>query len=149
MAEPVVCIFPHSDDEFKTVDNLRSFLQNELPSRPGGRYLLRKMGWKDKDFKVRVIPGSLVLFRKKGLIVGQAISHTMIKELEPPEQYETETGDTVTYYHDILFVPESIELYQKALPIQEIEHWARRKLDPRYYSILGYRQAYQQRFGAK
>lgn len=150
MNEPVACIFPHSDDEFPTEDDLRRFLSNALPSEPdAGRYLLGKLGRKDKNFKDRVIPDSLVLFRKKGAIVGQAISKTMIEELEPPEEGETETGTKATYSHQIFFDPESIEVYPETLPIEQVESWANRKLDPRYYSIIGSRQAFEQQFGAK
>ncbi len=147
MTEPMVCIFPHSDKEFPTPEALRDFLANSLPQPPEGRYLFGKIGWKDKNFKDRVIPGSLVLFRKKGSIVGQAISKTMIEELEPPEEGETETGTEATYYHEIFFAPESIEVYSETLPIEQIESWANRKLDPRFYSIIGTREAYKQHFG--
>ena len=107
----------------------------------------RNQDGKTKNFKDRVIPDSLVLFRKKGSIVGQAISKTMIEELEPPEEGETETGVRATYYREIYFAPESIEVYSETLPIEQIESWANKKLDPRYYSIIGSRQAYEQRFG--
>ena len=148
MTEPVVCIFPHSDKEFPTSEALRGFLSHSLPQPPEeGRYLFGKIGRKDKNFKDKVIPGSLVLFRKKGFIVGQAISKTMIEELEPPEEGETETGAKAIYYHKIFFVPESIEVYPKALPIEQVESWANRKLDPRYYSIIGTKQAYEHQFG--
>ena len=147
MTEPMVCIFPHSDTEFPTPEALRDFLSNSLPKPPEGRYLFGKLGRKDKNFKERIISGSLVLFRKKGFIVGQAISKTMIEKLEPPEEGETETGEKAIYYHQIFFIPESIKVYQKALSVELIESWADRKLDPRFYSIIGTRQAYEQQFG--
>ncbi len=148
MMEPIVCIFPHSDKEFPTPEALQDFLSNYLPQPPEeGRYLLGKIGRKDKNFKDRVIPGSLVLFRKKGFILGRAISRTMIEEVEPPEDGETETGVKTTYYHEIFFVPESIKVYPKALSVKEIESWAKREIDPRYYSIIGTRKAYEHQFG--
>ncbi len=150
MTELVACIFPHSDKEFPTPDALRDFLSHSLPMPPNeGRYLFGKIGRKDKNFKDRVIPGSLVLFRKKGFIVGQAISKTMIKKLEPPEEGETETCVKAIYYHEIFFVPESIEIYPWELPVAQIESWARRNLDPRYYSIISTRKEYEQQFGAQ
>lgn len=148
MVEPVACIFPHSDKEFPTPEALRDFLSNRLPQPPeGGRYLLGRIGRKDKNFKGKVIPGSLVLFRKKGFILGRATSRTMIEELDPPEEGETETGVKITYYHEIFFVPESIEVYPTALPVEKIESWANREIDPRYYSIIGTREAYEHQFG--
>ena len=148
MTEPMVCIFPHSDKEFPTPEALRDFLSHSFPQPPEeGRYLFGKIGRKDKNFKDKVIPGSLVLFRKKGFIVGQAISKTMIEELEPPEEGETETGAKAIYYHKIFFAPESIEVYPKAFPIKQVESWADRKLDPRYYSIISTKQAYEHQLG--
>ena len=146
MTEPrVVCIFPHSDKEFRTGEALQDFLLNYLPKPPEeSRYLLGKIGRKDKNFKNRAIPGSLVLFRKKGFILGRAISRTMIEVLEPPEESETETGAKTTYYHEIFFVPESI--YPIALPVENIESWSKRDVDPRYYSIIGTREAYEHQF---
>ncbi len=71
----------------------------------------------------------------------------MIEEIEPPEEGETETGVKTTYYHEIFFVPESIKVYRKALPVELIESWSGRKLGPQYYSIIGAREAYEHQFG--
>ena len=146
MAEPVVCIFPHSDKEFLTPENLRVFLSDSLPRPPEGRYLFGKIGWKDKDFKERVIPGSLVLFSKKGFIIGRAITKTMVRELEPPEEGETETGEKAVYYYEIFFVSESIKVYRKALSVELIERWADRKHNLRSYRILGTRRDFEKAF---
>ena len=146
MTEPVVCIFPHSDKEFPTQDSLRDFLYNELPNIKGGRYTFGKIRWRDKNFKESIIPDSLVLFSKKGFIVGKAISKTMIKELEPPEEGETETGAKATYYHEIFFVPESIKICQKVLSVELIERWADRKHNLRSYRILGPRLDFEKAF---
>ena len=144
---PVVCIFPHSDKEFPIPEDLQYFLSNYLPQPPEeGRYLLGKIGRKDKNFKDRVIPDSLVLFRKKGFILGRAISRTMIEELEPPEDGETETGVKTTYYHEIFFVPESIKVYPKALSVEELESWSGRRLYPGTYAILGTRRDFEKAF---
>ena len=82
MVDPAVCLFPHSDDEFATADRLRNFLSNTLPNIQRGRYLLRRLGWKDKDSKAKVVPGSLVLFRKGAIIVGDAVVQESVRELE-------------------------------------------------------------------
>jgi len=150
MTEPVVCIFPHSDDEFSTPDKLRNFLSDELPAEPEpGRYLLRKIRRRDKDFKVRVTRGSLVLFSKKGQIVGQATAQNAIRELEPPEPGETEMGISTIYYHEIFFDPMSIKVYSEALPIEELESWSGRRLYPGTYAVLGTRRAYERHFGER
>ncbi len=146
MAEPIVCIFPHSDKEFPTPDALRVFLSDSLPRPPEGRYLFGKIGWKDKNFKDRVIPGSIVLFSKKGFIIGRAITNTMFRELEPPEEDETETGEEAIYYHEIFFVSESIKVYRKALSVELIERWADRKHNLRSYRILGTRREFEKAF---
>src|SRR3989304_4865739 len=146
MAEPMVCIFVHSDKEFCTQEALRSYLSNELPKLYKGRYLCGDLGWKVKDFKARVSPGSLVLFSKKGFIVGHAISKTMITELEPPEEGETETGVKSTYYHEIFFIPESIKVCRKALSVELIERWAGRKHNLHSYRILGNRRNFEKAF---
>ena len=146
MAEPIVCIFPHSDDEFATADELRSFLCNWLSTEESeGRYLLGKLGWKAKDFKAKVIPSSLVLFRKGKDVVGSAVVHEPIRELDPPEHGKTEHGVPKDYYHDIIFDPASVRVYD--LSVESLEHWVGHTLTPRFYSILGSRQDYERAFG--
>jgi len=146
MVGSVVCVFPHSDDEFPSADALRNFLSNTLPKIQKGRYLLRRLGWKDRDFKARVIPESLVLFRKGAVIVGDAAVQEPIQKLEPPVHDRTEVGIPMIYYHDIVFHPESIRVYTKALPIKTLESWSGRRLYPSFYAILGSRQDYEKTF---
>ena len=156
MTEPVVCIFPHGqakltgggyEEEFTTQDDFRDYISNELPKRETGRYLCRKLGFKDKDLKVRVIPGSLVLFRKKGLIIGKATTKTMFHKFETPKRAKTEKRKEAEYNHEIYFCPESIKVYQKALPIEQIESWEGRKLRQQYYLILrGTRRDFEKAF---
>ena len=138
-AKPVVCIFPHSDDEFSNTDDLRDFLTDELPSEErGGEYLLRQLGWKDKDFKARVVPDSLVLFRKRSVIVGDAVVKQPIIELIPPEEG--------IYYHKIVFEPKSIRVYRTDINISRIEAWAGRRVYARFYAIVGLREDYEKTF---
>lgn len=146
MLEPVVCIFPHSDDEFATADALCSFLYDTLPKAQNGRYLLRKLGFKDRDFKARVVRDSLVLFRKGVIIVGDAVVQEPIRELKPPVHDVTERGIPMVYYHDVVFVPKSIRVYRKALPVRALESWSSRKLHPHFYTILGARRDYEKAF---
>ena len=44
MIEPVVAIFPHSDNEFRTPEELCWFLRVTLPHKQKGRYLLGELG---------------------------------------------------------------------------------------------------------
>ncbi|MFQ5826477.1 MAG: hypothetical protein ACE5IA_03875, partial [Dehalococcoidia bacterium] len=112
-----------------------------------GRYRLGKLGRKDKDFKGRVVPGSLVLFRKGKDVVGDAVVHEPIRELDPPEHDKTEHGVPKDYYHNIIFDPASVRVYD--LPVESLEHWVGHTLDPRFYSILSSRQDYERAFGAR
>ena len=146
MAKAIVCVFPHSDDEFATAAALRDFLDSTFPNVQRGRYLLRKLGWKDKNFKAEVIPESLVLFRKGAVIVGDAAVEEPIRELKPPVRDETELGNPMMYYHDVVFKPESIRVYPEALPVEMLESWSRRRIHPRFYAILGTRSEYERLF---
>ena len=145
MAEPVVCVFPHSDDEFPTAVALETFLDNTLRNQ-GGRYLLRKLGWKDKDFKARVVPDSLVLFRKGTAMVGDAVVQDGIRELDPPEYDETELGVPMVYYHEIKFNPKDIKVYRPGRPVTMFESWSGRRLHGNLYAILGTRRDYEKVF---
>ncbi|MDO8635766.1 MAG: CARDB domain-containing protein, partial [Dehalococcoidia bacterium] len=133
----VACVFPHSDDEFATADDLRRFLTKELPDREG-EYRLRKLGRKDKDFEARVTAGSLVLFRKGEVIVGDAVVQQAIIELDPPEEN--------IYYYKIVFEPASVRAYQTEVTVDRIEKWSGRKLQPGLYAILGLRRDYEKAF---
>jgi len=148
MGEPVVCIFPHSDDEFATADELRSFLGDWLSIEESeGRYLLGRLGWKDKDFKAKVTSGSLVLFRKGKDVVGHAMVREPIRELDPPEYGKTEHGVPKDYYHDIIFDPSSVRVYD--LSVESLESWVGHHIKPRFYSILGSRRDYESAFGER
>ena len=146
MGEPVVCIFPHSDDEFTSADELRNFLCDRLPAQPEGRYLLGKLRRKDKNFKARVIQGSIVLFLKKGLVVGQATIQNAIRELDPPVDGITERGIPVKYYHEVIFAPQSIIVYRRGIPVEKLKQWSGRSLEPPPYAILGTKQECEEHF---
>lgn len=146
MTKPVVCVFPHSDDEFPTPAALCNFLDSTLPNVQRGRYLLRKLGWKDKNFKAEIVPESLVLFRKGAFIFGDAVVEEPIRELKPPVHDETELGNPMIYYHDVVFKPKSIRVYSQALPVEILEGWSRRRIYPSFYAILGTRSEYERLF---
>jgi hypothetical protein len=148
MVEPIVCIFPHSDDEFATADELRSFLGDWLSTEESkGRYRLGRLGWKDKDFKAKVISCSLVLFRKGKDVVGHAVVHEPIRELDPPEHGKTEHDVPKDYYHDIIFDPQSVRVYD--LSVESLEKWVGCPIKPRFYTILSSRRDYERAFGTK
>lgn len=106
-----------------------------------------KLGWKDKDFKAKVISGSLVLFRKGKDVVGHAVVHEPIRELDPPEHGKTEHGVSKDYYHDIVFDQASVRVYD--LSVGSLKHWVGHSLKPRFYSILGSRRDYERVFGER
>ena len=87
-----------------------------------------------------------MLFRKGAVIVGDAVVQEPIRELEPPVHDVTEHGIPMVYYHDIVFNPESIRVYRKALPIRALENWSGRRLYPHFYAILGTRRGYEKTF---
>ncbi len=150
MAEPVACIFIHSDDEFGSIKALQDWLLNSLAKN--GEYNLQKLHYRntEKNFTERLVEGSLVLFRKKGFIVGRATTRTKIENIDPPECGQTEeTGKWVCYYHKIYFEPGTIVL--DMLSIEEIERWQKRErpFSTRRYYIIGTRRAVEQQFGAK
>lgn len=141
-SDPLVCVFPHSDDEFLTAEELRDFLTSQLPAG-GGEYCLGKVGWKDKDFRVRVVPGSLVLFRKGSVIVGDAVVQRPIIKLDPPRHDLTRCGIPTTYFHEIVFDPNSVRAYPTDVQVSAIEGWSGRQLAPRFYAIIGFRRDYE------
>jgi len=117
-----------------------------LPKIQKGRYLLRQLGWKDKDFKSKIVPGSLVLFRKGAIIVGDAVVQEPIRELEPPEHDRTELDIPMIYHHDIVFNPKSIRVYLEDTLVKTLESWSGRRLYPSFYAILGARRDYDKTF---
>jgi hypothetical protein len=149
MSEKVVCIFIHSQDEFGSIKKLQDWLTNSL--KTNGEYKLQKFHYRnaESNFIERLMEGSLVLFRKKGYIVGRAITNTKIINIDPPEQGQTEnTGKWVSYYYKVYVVPNSVAL--DMLSISEIEKWAKREkpFSTRRYYIVGTRQEFEQQFGS-
>ena len=148
MEEKLVCIFPHSDDEFADKKKLQEWLLNDFVNgNEPGRYLLRKIGFKDKDFILRVTPGSLILFRKGENIVGEGTVKSGINRIEPPIDE--------TYYNEIYIQPESIRTNE--LSVKDVEAWCKRTKfatnftnfnsnTARFYLIIGTRTGFEQEF---
>ena len=74
---------------------------------------MRKIGLKDKDFTLRVTPGSLILFRKGDYIVGEGTVKSVISRIDPPIDE--------TYYNEIYIQPESVRTYE--LPVKDVKGW--------------------------
>ena len=144
MSEPVVCIFPHSNNEFPDAHSLRRFLRDDLVGPRDGSYLLRRIGWKSRDFRSRAVAGSLVLFGKSGQVVGEGTMASGILELDPPVEGNTETGERAVYYHQVFFHPDSVRLYD--MPYSTFETWAGPMLGPRFYQVLGLRLDFESAF---
>lgn len=92
-----VVFFPHSDDEFKSPEELREWLATDLKNR-GGYYRLHNpqgLGLLEK--------GSIVFFRKKDYVVGMAVVEEDIRDLT-----EEEKNINSDYQKVIKFFPESI-----------------------------------------
>jgi len=148
MSELLVCVFPHADDEFANTSELQEWLLNDLiKGDQPGRYLLRKIGLKDRDFISRIVPGCLILFRKGEYVLGEGIAKTGINRVDPPIDGK--------YYNDIFVLPESIHIYK--LPIKDLEDWCARTQFPtnftndriktgRYYLIIGKRGSFEEEF---
>ena len=143
MPEPVVGIFPHSDNEFIDEEKLKDWLVNDL-KKNRGRYRLRKIGYQDENFVLQVVPDSLILFRIFDNIVGSAIANTRITILDPPQEDVTQTGEKVTFHSEIFFKPESIQTFK--LPIKELIQFYDRKLPAHFYLILGDRGSFEKEF---
>lgn len=148
MSELFVCIFPHADDEFADKSELQEWLLNDfIKNDKRGQYYLRKIGLKDKDFVSRVVPGSLILFRKGEFIVGEGTAETGINHVDPPIDGK--------YFNEILVSPNSVHTYE--LPVKDIENWCKREQFPtnltnsqiqtgRYYLIVGRRASFEEEF---
>lgn len=92
VSKPVVCIFPHSDEEFKSQVELLDYLKNELPKEQQGTYYLRNLGrtrkFMGQRFKDAVNNGSLTLFRKFDKVWGAAYVRQSIEEVKDYEPYK-------------------------------------------------------------
>jgi hypothetical protein len=118
MAKPEIRIFPHNqEEEFRSIDQLTSWLMTSLPAR-GGVYHL-----KSKDAVKDLPPGSLVLFRYGHVIVGEGIVR-MDKELGP-FRGRTLSGEETEYEAKVTFAPASIRLYAPPLPVEFLQQTMR------------------------
>ncbi len=109
-----VRIFPHSQDEFRSEDNLRTWLLTGLRGR-GGVYHLRGA------HPVKELPaGSVVLFRYGNRIVGEAVVVKEWETLLKPLEERTLTGEEVLYESQVTFSPSSVRLYAPPVPVEQL-----------------------------
>lgn len=107
-----VRIFPHSTEEFGTEDNLRTWLLNSLRGN-GGVYHLKR---------VPTLPvGSIVLFRYKTKIIGEAVVRKEPESLTAAEK--NLRADDKKYTAKITFSP----LYAPPVLVGKIDKHRKKK----------------------
>jgi len=112
MSNPHIRIFPHSRDEFPSIDSLTTWLMTALKAR-GGTYHIRSA----KSVKT-LETGSIVLFRYHDMIVGEGVVSNYIKEPSPDR---TVAGEEIAYEARTIFAPSSIRIFQPPIPIGDLQ----------------------------
>jgi hypothetical protein len=107
-------IFPNARREFQTQGALASWLMNGLKSR-GGKYLITSESEHSANRPAELPTGSVVLFRFKDLLLGEAIVHDYSNK---PGQDE---DDNVQYIARVFFVPSSIRMFSPPIPIEALQ----------------------------
>jgi len=110
MENPIIRIFPHSREEFKSADELRTWLYNELRLRDG-KYNLRSIQTVGIG---KNTPGTLILFRFNKEILGEAIVKEDVIE-------EKNIFEEIEYEGMIRVEASSIRIYRKPIGINFIE----------------------------
>ena len=110
---PHIRIFPHSREEFPSVDTLTTWLLTGLKAS-GGRYLLVRRNAVDE-----LPSGSLVLFRHGQVVVGEAIVTEYRRDW--PERSRTLLGEERQYEACVRFSPGSIRLYAPPVCVQDLQ----------------------------
>ena len=112
MENPHIRIFPHSREEFPSIDSLTSWLMSGLRAR-GGTYHMRSAS------SVKDLPrGSIVLFRYGHAIVGEAVVASYIKE---ESNDRTISGEEINYEARTEFDPTSIRIFSPPVSIQAFQ----------------------------
>jgi len=109
---PHIRIFPHSRDEFPSLDMLATWLATALKAR-GGRYLIRSA-----NAVADLSTGSIVLFRYSHVIVGEAVVHKYVRE---PMEDQTLLGHQTPYEAYVEFSLTSIRLFVPPFPVNELQ----------------------------
>jgi hypothetical protein len=112
MAEPHIRIFPHSKEEFPSLDMLTTWLLTALKAR-GGRYLIRSAS------SIADLPsGSIVLFRYGQVIVGEAVVCQYVKDAT---RNRTVLGQETRYEGYVELSESSIRVFVPPLPVDELQ----------------------------
>jgi hypothetical protein len=112
MTTPQIRIFPHSKDEFPSLDLLATWLLTALKAR-GGRYMIRSAD------RVADLPtGSVVLFRYGHVLVGEAV---VFKYVRSSANDRTLLGQETPYEAHVEFSPSSIRVFVPPLPVEELQ----------------------------
>jgi hypothetical protein len=112
MTPPHIRVFPHSPEEFSSIDSLTTWLMTGLKAR-GGIYHMRSAR------SVKELPeGSIVLFRYGHKVVGEAVVSSYIKEPSPDKTID---GGEVTYEARTTFEPTSIRIFSPPVPIEDLQ----------------------------
>ena len=113
MSIPHIRIFPHSREEFPSVDSLTTWLLTGLKAR-GGVYHMRSSSYV-KDLET----GSIVLFRHGDKIVGEGVVSAHVKGVAPDK---TLAGEEVAYEARTIFSPSSIRLFSPPIQIEALQN---------------------------
>jgi hypothetical protein len=106
-------IFPHSYEEFPSLDMLTTWLLTALKAR-GGRYLIRSAK------SVAELPlGSVVLFRYGHVIVGEAVVSRYVRDAAKGDR--TLLGQETQYEAHVEFAPSSIRIFVPPLPVEVLQ----------------------------
>jgi hypothetical protein len=105
-------IFPHSKDEFPSLDMLTTWLLTALKAR-GGRYMIRS-----GDRIAELPAGSVVLFRYGHVIVGEAVVFSYVRD---SKNDRTLLGQEMQYEAYVEFSPSSIRLFVPPVPVEELQ----------------------------
>jgi hypothetical protein len=109
---PHIRILPHSQAEFPSRDALTIWLLTALKAR-AGRYLLRSP-------LAELSAGSIVLFRVRNEVVGEAVVREYVRDGEPITD-TTLAGQEQRYEAHIDFAPGSIRLFVPPISIETLQ----------------------------
>jgi hypothetical protein len=109
---PHIRIFPHSQEEFPSLDALQTWLMTALKAR-SGRYLLRS-----RKAVAELPMGSIVLFRYADDVVGEGVVREYVRESHTGR---TLTGEEQQYEAQVTFAPDSIRLFAPPVTVEELQ----------------------------
>lgn len=112
MTVPHIRIFPHSKEEFPSLDMLTTWLLTALKAR-GGRYLIRS-----SSSVAELPPGSIVLFRYGRVIAGEAVVSQYVKDAT---RNRTVLGQETHYEAYVELSQSSIRVFAPPLPVDELQ----------------------------